>query len=1111
MVSPLNYTVSAKLFKALMNVDVAEMSKMSAKEIRPILPSLVRMSLISANDTLPTKACAEGRKDILTLLSGIELVNSIVALLSIEFHALEIDVKQEQLLRQKRGSLQTDSILIKANQNLPPSLEFERSDSTSRLRLVLGELLYVSSQIHEQHQHSTEFYIKQSDLFDNAVYIPEICDVLSIAISELPALLTIQQVTEILLHVNYGPNIICCILANFPDCFHEVCKSLISNSDRLEEDNGGSKIRMQTMSMLCKMYPPGSHIVRAQCVELCRMPALTITLTLDYAKNCGDEDSDIVPFVTSLLLHNDIVIRNWFSQFIKSRQKRNRESSQALQALRDELLRHLSGIVDFSHDNKLPMSSVVQASALLRLYCALKGIANFKFQDDETSLIVRLMTSHPPPTPEGVRLVSLSLCMLVACPSLIGHPEQEARAIEWLNWLVKDEAYLESKNGIAASFGELLLLMAIHFHGNQINAISDLVSSTLGMKVTVRTNNLTRMKHIFTQEIFTEQVVTSHAVKVPVTGNLNANISGFLPIHCIYQLLKSRAFIKHKVPIKDWIYRQICASKPPLHPVLPSLVEVFVSSMLVPVNKSGVYNQEHCMVTSQPITEQEIRDVFSKSLQFNGPSLTCQLLLLYYMLQYEDLRLNNISHDNSATKYSTEFLSDIPIKYLLQQAQRDQQNYAGLYSHLLRLLATHFPHLSLVDDWLEEEEPSTRLTKSSVITQQRVVDGIEKMTSVPSVTARMLVDLLKLPATEMWPYAQTVVSSFRSTLDPCVPRYVQELFKQVWLKLNTVLPRCLWVMTINAVRQQKTRVPNVTLTQENIVLDPLQVLRCDGRVFRNASALSILLRVLQACLAASRNKLSRHLMDNLSKSDTGPGHPPQPTDTEREELKNALVTTQESIAVQILLEVCMETEEDRETPGQLWTLREIRSIICTYLHQVFISDPALAKLVHFQGYPRELLSIAVEGIPSMHICTDFIPELLSQPSLDKQVFAIDLISHVSLQYALPKSMSCARLAINTLSTLLGVLPSNSRNELFSKVLPAFVRICEAFPPLVEDSLSLLSQLGRICVSENALAGVPAKINTDGTKNVNTNQTLCEAIETTFAEIIQKSVLKTKIY
>lgn len=99
-------------------------------------------------------------------------------------------------------------------------------------------------------------------------------------------------------------------------------------------------------------------------------------------------------------------------------------------------------------------------------------------------------------------------------------------------------------------------------------------------------------------------------------------------------------------------------------------------------------------------------------------------------------------------------------------------------------------------------------------------------------------------------------------------------------------------------------------------------------------------------------------------------------------------------------------------------LQEVRSLICSFLHQIFISDPALAKLVHFQGYPRELLPITVQGIPSMHICLDFIPELLRQPSLEKQVFAVDLVSHLSVQYALPKSLSVARLAINTLSTLL---------------------------------------------------------------------------------------------
>lgn len=67
----------------------------------------------------------------------------------------------------------------------------------------------------------------------------------------------------------------------------------------------------------------------------------------------------------------------------------------------------------------------------------------FRFQEDEVSLIVQLLTSHPPPSSAGVRFVSLGLCMLIACPSLIGQQEHEKRSIEWVQWLVREEAYFE--------------------------------------------------------------------------------------------------------------------------------------------------------------------------------------------------------------------------------------------------------------------------------------------------------------------------------------------------------------------------------------------------------------------------------------------------------------------------------------------------------------------------------------------------------------------------------------------------------------------------------------------------------------------------------------------
>lgn len=92
-----NTVISPRVFTAIQNVNIKELSKCSQKEIRPLLPCLVRMSLILSVDI--TKECVEARKEILTVLSGIESVNSIVALLSIDFHALETDVRKEQQLR----------------------------------------------------------------------------------------------------------------------------------------------------------------------------------------------------------------------------------------------------------------------------------------------------------------------------------------------------------------------------------------------------------------------------------------------------------------------------------------------------------------------------------------------------------------------------------------------------------------------------------------------------------------------------------------------------------------------------------------------------------------------------------------------------------------------------------------------------------------------------------------------------------------------------------------------------------------------------------------------------------------------------------------------------
>jgi len=177
-------------------------------------------------------------------------------------------------------------------------------------------------------------------------------------------------------------------------------------------------------------------------------------------------------------------------------------------------------------------------------------------------------------------------------------------------------------------------------------------------------------------------------------------------------------------------FSQICASVSPLHPLLPSLIEAYVTSILVIPNKA---TQE--LAVNQPITEEDILKVFGDKVldQTGNESFTAHLLLLYYLLLYEENSMSLASQPNrlqlvGLVRYKTEFLADIPIRYIVQQAEKEHP-YSSLFSTLLRLLATHFPHLSLVDDWMEDTTSESQFVlqhKAKNITTEMIESGIVK-------------------------------------------------------------------------------------------------------------------------------------------------------------------------------------------------------------------------------------------------------------------------------------------------------------------------------------------------------------------------------------------------
>jgi len=1202
--------IDPNLFQILQDIDL---DRISAKHITLVLPFVVKLLL---------NPYFSRRKRALELVFDSKEANDVIASLLTK-------------------NIETQDLNLAAQTNLDPNL-FESSSAYDRIKLVASEYVRIQD-IARQANLNTNPPVKLQDssLFDNPLFVDDIIIHLFSLLNKPTTIpvMNILDVSEALLHIKNGPYMIVRLVLNMPESCREVCHSLINfgeNQDECEKINKISDQRSKTVRALCRLNPHIAFTVRSLTLQLAKMPSLTIMITLDRlleslekyssvtdsqeTQISSDEESFIqsmveleeafdnsIAFITGILLGVDESVKSWFAQYLKSAQQKRIDQSHhtILATFRSTLLycvkKLFSCFLDMEfvdeksvepyridkteEPGKFLNRRLIQVTATLRFYCALRGIGMLKLNHDESETLLRLVTCKQTANQTSINLATNGVCTLLVCSSMINNQKDEKRAAEWLKWLIKDSRYSDSSLAThgKCSISELLLLVAIHFQNNQTNQIAELVHATLGLRLQTKAS-VSKCKSLFVQEVFTDQMIAEHAVRVPVTKGLDNSIKEFLPIHCIHQLLECRSFSKHQVPIEDWILRQICESKKPIHHMLPDLICAYVNSIIVSTSTHG-----HCG-TNKPISESDILKVFNVklySLEMDRAKPTAdtenkahasrrrrkrreklaeeqeviatsdteggtaaaisndgaadltildvevsQVLLLYYMMLYEDMGSRKSSDSSTAdraklTRYTSDFMMDIPVFYLLQLVRDNQDQFGVILPPLLRLVATQYPHLCSIQHWLNTTDHHERyktvdvscsiLSVEGSSSPKVVITAIDKLHSNNSsscntydssfkheMLAQLSLDFKNLDKGELTPLLKTIntISLMQRNdiwayVDVFIENWTKvlhmerhnnqseyteliESITKLWWKFNTICPRKLWVMTINSLRTMKNgsklgSIQFLVYSWGDLVNDPLIALRCDNLVFRCPQYLNILLHILSAFLAASRRCLHEQLADQpVRQKDNGRGGNP-------EELKTTLVLAQASAAIQILLEFCLPLEDELEVLDKRDSEIELSqeeqfildrfdssvSCVCHHLHQVFIADTNLAKLVHFQTYPSELLATTCDKIPSMHICLDFIPELLSQPDLSKQVFVIELVSHLCEKYAITKSLNVAKLCFNVAYTLLQLLPSDKRVQFYLPTLPALLRICKLFPILQEDTRIILNQINQITLAHIA--------------------------------------------
>ncbi|KAG0327722.1 Integrator complex subunit 2 [Dissophora globulifera] len=315
-------------------------------------------------------------------------------------------------------------------------------------------------------------------------------------------------------------------------------------------------------------------------------------------------------------------------------------------------------------------------------------------------------------------------------------------------------------------------------------------------------------------------------------------------------------------------------------------------------------------------------------------------------------------------------------------------------------------------------------------------------------------------------------------------------------------------------------------TFEWFVQDPLLLFKVDFRVFRTPIVFRLFVQILGAVMVGSRHWFRKQFHASQAIGQGPPARGPGPA--QRRQFKeanlSAMLYIQDSTLIQLMLEACQAGPEDvrmitsehavgletrvnnsgrarREgngakaalmagmtkdggtaipdaTAGVSDVLKEIRVVTFNFLHQLFIDHKIFPKLVHFQGYALDLVPITVAGIDSIHVCLDFLQEILfaSPPvstlsssvsgsssdgvgagaravgadGVSPQVFALRLAAQLCERFPLQNTMQMAvDLILPRMQSLL-VSTGFAR-----EVLESAVVLAKAFPSLAGDIVDMV--------------------------------------------------------
>ncbi|KAJ2665434.1 hypothetical protein IWW48_000323 [Coemansia sp. RSA 1200] len=276
---------------------------------------------------------------------------------------------------------------------------------------------------------------------------------------------------------------------------------------------------------------------------------------------------------------------------------------------------------------------------------------------------------------------------------------------------------------------------------------------------------------------------------------------------------------------------------------------------------------------------------------------------------------------------------------------------------------------------------------------------------------------------------------------------------QAWFSLHGLNPHIVSTATANAWRAEgESSKPR--LIPQDIWLDPLVLFRSDPLVFESPGLSDILLTILAEFLVLSRTCLRRiHSFRQLDGYSLKRPH------------VVAMVQLQESSALQILIELATLSHNDA-----------VRALIFEFIHARFLEQRVVQKLVHFQAYELDAIEDMVKNVPSMHACSEFIPEMLMQSFPRLQLFSIRLAASITSHYPIVANEGMTKEVIlphiqTTLMQMAGTLVKEQL-DISNAMFETLISISSVFPLVRQDCVRLVNMVRAAAIEKAQTALQP---------------------------------------